>query len=580
MIKAYLLLLAAFAVNIAETEYAGECSEPVGTRCYQTNKPWQYDGVCSIEKSKDTAYCMVTDSQEFKFEIVARLRSLKLQAAPLNELWIRGEGPGLSWDESILMKKSASSIDAWQSGTITYTASSSSLQCLTPSQCSQTQTALHFRIYKNKEATGDMLGPNFYVQLPTTESLSGAATFLTPTVTVHPWFDSKTVTQTSFSQETSTIMHLGKPTLVKGTLFVPPSFDNNIRKTYSIVIVFSDESETDMIASLLEHMYVHEASIEEALVVSIHFSDKAPFCFFSPFKQRGSVWKCDGNGAWCHHCQTCWNVSRTQPCDAHEFREEAAKCFQLVSCAGKGEDIITYLHTELVEKVNELAENRVKKGRMSIIGYDGAGLLACYAAIKYPSVFVNAGCLSAPFHWPMSEGLLSGDALIEEAIETETYSPQIRGYYAQHKFYIDIGDKDGFYFPVINIHQKTEKFISVLTDNLLLSEKNIQYMIVPNTRKSHYHNPMGRDVLFHRIKYPLLFFLKPKGNPSRAVHVSQSQPDEPDITKNKIIPTQIIIGETEKCETTDNMCPTEGIPLPIFIGTIGKCHIHHFAQHG
>ena len=45
MIKPSLLLLAAFAVNIAETEYAGECSEPVGTRGYQTNKPWQYDGV-------------------------------------------------------------------------------------------------------------------------------------------------------------------------------------------------------------------------------------------------------------------------------------------------------------------------------------------------------------------------------------------------------------------------------------------------------------------------------------------------------------------------------------------------------
>ena len=584
----------------AEGREVGRCFQNVeGSRCHERNKAWQRDGVCMFKGSaggQPGPVCAVPDKRTFKFAIIAKLRQLKKipGTKPIIKLWIRGSGPGLSWEKSTEMKKTASALDVWRTE-LSFDADSGALPCLSSSYCAMNQAALEFRLYRDELAQDGMLGPNTYVPLPISHSLSGAADFMIPEVAIQPWFDGMKITKTEFTISSS--MHVtGKEgeLEVGVTLLYPPSFDYNIHKSYPLVIMFGAK-EAVLITPLLEHMFVHEASIDEVVVASIHYLDAAPFCLLNPFKDS-EIWRCK-TGQTCHQCQSCWDYRRAEPCDKEEFIEKAKKCLTVAQCGGRGEEILDFIELDLLPNLLERTANRLlldfPRSRVTIIGYDGAGLLACYAALTRPTVYGNAGCLSAPFAWPLKH-------LLPDVTETfgmqGVYElkllpqPKLQMEYATQKYFIDTGEKDNFFFPVVNPFHYTERFISSLKEKLKLRDNvNILYSSFPGMDNSYYHFPDSGGKMLQRMRHPLLFFLGAKGGPSRnfskMLQITQRSYAERNAklgisgTDKDVTSTAPgTSGTDHEAHNNSRFCTAHtelaksknDVPLPVFLATLGK----------
>ena len=585
----------------AEGREVGKCFQDIeGSRCHERSKAWQHDGVCLFKGSaggQPGPVCAVPDKRKFKFAIIAKLRQLKKIAGAKHtaKLWIRGSGPGLSWEKSTEMKKTASALDVWRTE-LSFDADSGALPCLSSSYCAMNQAALEFRLYRDQLAQDGMFGPNFRVSLPISHSLSGAVDFMIPEVTVHPWFDGKMITKTDFTIRSSTYVTGQESELEVGvTLLYPPSFDYNIHKRYPLIIMFGTK-EPILITPLLEHMFLHEASIDEAVVASIHYLDAAPFCLLSPFK-GSKIWRCK-TGKACHKCQSCWDYQRAEPCDEEDFIAKAKKCLIDEGCQGRGEEILDFIEIDILPSLLERTANRLlldpPRSRVSIIGYDGAGLLACFAALTRPTVYGNAGCLSAPFAWPLKELLPDVTEVfgMQSVYERKLLrQPKLQMEYATQKYFIDTGEKDNFFFPVVNPFHYTEQFINSLKENLKLRDNvNILYMSFPRMDNSYYHFPDGGDKMLQRIRYPLLFFLGAKGGPSknfsRMLQITEQSYAERNAKlgatggdKDVIAPdtsgtgheTTFLSNNSKFCTTnTEQVKSKNHVPLPVFLATLGK----------
>lgn len=505
---------------MCEAKTVGDCAQPVvdGSRCHQRSRPWQHDGVCITPQG----HCNVPETRVFKFAVIARLRQLQRPpgSKPVTKLWMRGSGPGLSWEKSLELKKTASAIDVWKAE-LSYTSDSDALPCESAAHCALNQGALEFRLYRDEMAQDDMLGPNFYIPLPISHSLSGSADFLIRDVTVHPWFDGKAITLSEFQVSSSRyVTGVAGEMKLRVTILHPPSYQYNVRKSYPLVIMFGTR-EPKHIVPLLEHMYIHEASIQEAVVISIPYMDAAPFCKFNPF-QGSQKWVCKTSQSQCHTCQTCWDLRRAERCDKEEFMDKVKSCLRAEHCHGRVDELLDFIEFDILPQVSERTLNRLQldfpRNRISIIGFDGAGLLSCYAALTRPMVYGKAGCLSAPFSWPLTsltEARPGLGQVFHQLNESFWRLPPLRVQYLTQHYYIDVGERDNQYFPTIDAHHYTEQFVNNLTDILnLRMDENIVYASVPGAGNSYYHHPNGGDQVLHRIKYPLLYFLRADGGPS------------------------------------------------------------------
>ncbi len=465
------------------------------------------------------------NSAEFKLAVVAQWRKLRKtpDSKSITTLWMRGSGPGLSWEKSTELKKTASSIDTWKAE-LSYTSGSDSLRCLSSSHCSTNQRALEFRLYRDELASEGMLGPNFFIPLPLSHSLSGTVDFLTPTVTVKPWFDGNKITVSSYIQTSSeSVTGRMSQMIVKVSLLYPPSFEYNVRKTYQLVILFG-KKEPMLVAPLLEHLFVHDATVKEVFVVVIGYLDKAPFCNSSPFNPAGTLFVCK-SGVTCHDCQSCWDERRAERCDREEFIDKTNRCLKGVKCNGHGDEILDMIELDILPEIQERAQNRLlidfPRNRLSIIGMDGAGLLACYAALTRPTIYANAGCMSAPFNWPLLELEKEFDPRVMASLLSRINGsirrlPSLQMEYITQKYYVDNGDNDNFYFPSVDAHRYTEWFISRLQDDLgLRINENIVYAKIPGLSNSYYHHWYHGERVLHTLRYPLLYFFRAQGGPSK-----------------------------------------------------------------
>ena len=603
LIQISLLMIITSSLLVCESRNVGKCIRDIhGSRCHQPKSNWQHDGVCLRDETTSRSSCHIPDTRQFKFSIAARLRQLKITPGvkKVTNLWIRGSGPGLSWEKPLALQKSASALDKWKVD-ISYMYDSNALLCLSTSHCSLQQKALEFRVYRDKLGKQDMLGPNFYIPLPISNSMAGALGFTPPEVIVYPWFDgtSTTVQKIRIPLDTTLTKNLGTLTF---NMILPPSFNFNARKTYPLVLLFG----VLPINHILEHMYVYEASIKEAIVVTIDYVDDAPFCAFNPFIEdmtpltfeSSKVWRCKGSSQHCQECQSCWDDQRLEKCEKDEFINQAMRCLQAVECYGRADDLLDLIELKLLSEVAKETQSRAQvnfpRDRMSIIGFDGAGLLACYAALTRPYYYQHAACLSAPFHWPMPSLRDTGvnrmhqgvGQVLHELNATLLTAPGLRLLHVTQKFYIDIGENDNFFFPVVDQYENAQWFVQLLKDMLWLEDNtNVHFSVVPNGGNSYYHHRKGGMEVFNRLKVPLLFFLRAEGGPNR---------DFPRIAKvsdttyhQQELDLGISSKELEELTSEDNDTSSQdtchafdrrwreqksqsGVPIPVFLITVGK----------
>ena len=602
-----LLLLFAATVRLSAATKVGGCVQTrPGAHCKKAASPWQHDGVCIVEN--DLAECHVPTPRVFKLTLVVKLRKLKKVsgAKPVVDLWARGSGPGLSWDEPLKLQRSARGIDIWKTD-ISYTSDSQALLCLNTTHCTHNQNALELRVYRDKMGIDDMLGPNFFVSLPVSHSMSGTMEFLAPEVVLMPWFDNRKITVEKFELKFAT----GAPNAFTTgiTILYPPSFHLNTRKSYPLVITFG-EKEALYMTPLLEHLYTYEASIIEAVVVAFHHSDPPPFCSLSPFHTEGGnphskVWRCKA-GENCHECQTCWDSSRRVKCDKNEFVHKAWTCLMEVDCIGKAGRILDLIETDLLPELMTRTQNRIKvdfpHDRMTIIGYDGAGVLACYAALTRPERYRHAACLSAPFHWPITKltGLedrrRNGFGRVFSELNTRLqYTPQLLLDYTSQKYYVDVGDKDNFFFPLVDAYNYTRWFVHLLQTILKLKmSENVFYSSVPGAGNSYYHREKVGIEFLNRIKTALVYFLKAEGGPNekftrlpkigetvfakrRAAmgfteDLSELEEENPDSDEGDIPSWLNSTQVSSHCPAhiTNQGIFSRTVPIPIFLGSIGR----------
>lgn len=496
----------------------GKCSKPY-TKC--SGKKWQHDAVCSFQEK-----CTVVNERVFSFMIEARLKPLNTGSS-IGSLWMRGNGPGMSWDKPIEMKRSGSSLDSWKTK-LSYRSSSDALLCASGDYCFANQKAVEFRLYKDQMGKDDMLGPNFYIELPLSESMEGDASFLTPSYIVYPWFDGDIVVTRQYEVESS-LNTMGIQGGLATTLDVlyPPSFEHNIRKKYPLV--FYVGYFTKMFPPLLEHAFVHESHIQEAIFVGMRPLDHAPFARQSPYP-NSYVWHCTS-----HHCSkqieecaTCWLPRVNNVCDKKEFAFQAERCLVAKIEQSYGDAILNFIENDILPKIKEVTQNRVlvdfPKHRMSIVGdQDGPSLLACYAALTKPHIYQNAACLSAPFYWPITSSVKDPAPnpgihhTFQEIRDRIAETPALSAAYLTQKYYIDIAYNQHAVFPLVDVYKHTEDFVKQLEETLYLEKgKNILFFTVPDVAITYalFWDYTTLSV-YQRILPALKFFLRAEGGPSK-----------------------------------------------------------------
>lgn len=512
----------------------GKCSKSrKSNRCSGANAFWQYDGICIDSRDTTPPTCHVPEMRRFSSKLVATVVPLLNTpgAVPIRELWARGAGPGLSWERSVKMTKVK---DGYWVLSISYDYDSNALLCLKESRCSLNQKALEFRVYRDEHGLDGMLGPNIYIPLPISNSISGHSGFSPPYVFSYPWFDGKRVLVKNFRFYNAFIKEKWFSPKVYFTAFYPPSYEHNTFKHYPVVITFGSNLEK-MLVPLLESMYVHESNIEEAFVFALHtLHHGPPYCVFNPFIVLGpnapgghtKIFSCPKKiSETCYECMTCLDPHRTELCDAKEFSDQAARCGYVRSdCYGYGDTILDNIENIILPEMSVRTMGRLKidypKDRISIIGIDGAGLLACYAALSRPMVYKNAGCMSAPFHWPLLS-LVTKESrkkqgiglMFEEITDRMKLRQEFQLLHATQKFYIDVGEFDNDYLPIVDEHNYSDWVVEQMKSRLNIDQESILYYrnVLGGGNSDYFLNKDGDNRMLDRIKVPLLFFLKPEG---------------------------------------------------------------------
>ena len=553
--------------------YGGGCTQNYA-RCHDFGKPWQRDGVCL-----DIKYCHAPREAKFSFNVEAKLR--KLQAGSGNavrSLWMRGTGIGLSWDNPIQLRRRGTSIGAWKAE-LTYRSSSDGILCSSLDFCTKTQQGVEFRLYRDREGKDNMVGPNFYISLPISNSLKGSSVSLSPSVTVYPWFDGEEVFSRKeyMRSSLSVTARQGELQTTIEVLF-PPSFNHNSLKHYPLVLVFGYELMT--ISPLLERLYVHDATIHEAVVVGIEpYEQMAPYAMLSPFSHT-YIWMCKDRDCF-RGCQTCWKRNKEWQCNREDFIEQAELCLYPKKFVSKGEQVLDMIEVDILPKLKELTKDRLlvdfPKHRMSIIGVDGSGLLACYAAVTRPHIYQNAGCLSPPFYWPLSNSLT--DPAPSPGIFNITLSklkndllqnPRIASFARSQKYYIDVAKHEHHFLPIVQQEKYNEWFVKELQDTLYIPRENIMYFTVPGYY-DYIHDSKGLSPIFHRIEHALRHFLKTEAEGPHEWRTNIQTTSDKTVTSH-LLGTQANITLTQSCqdELYKIVSKPAEVPIIFFFPTLGR----------
>ena len=523
-----IFLSVAIFLPVSHLAIVGRCFQnKEGSRCTASNSNWQKDGVCITDKLKKSA-CHVPNTRKFSFILVAAIAQLGTKI-PKSNLWIKGAGPGLSWERSTKMRFVK---EGYWDLNIKYTYDSNSLLCSNELWCSLNQKTLEFRIYRDELGRDGMLGPNFYIHLPVSYSISGNADFSPPPVYFFPFFDNRKVYVRELSFE-NPLHYEYRNKYVSVNLFYPPSYKQNVHKKYQVVIVFG-RSMKDQLVPLLESMYTHEANIEEAFVVALNNSDgQPPYCRYNPFSvinpkpsfihRDNNLWECVTET--CIDCMTCFDTRRAELCDVEEFSRRAKECkVKPRRCTSTAGALLDTIENIILPALSIRTLSRMlidyPKERISVIGIDGGGLLACFAALTRPMVYKNAACISAPFHWPLrsiderdSRKTQGIGHLLNEVSDRMMVRKELAALHTTQKYYIDVGLDDNKYFPIVDAYNYSDWVVAELERRLKLNSENILYFrnVLGGENSEVFLRKTGDYRMLDRIKVPLLFFLRTQG---------------------------------------------------------------------
>ena len=538
------------------------------TRCNIPSSPWAVDAFCT-----KSGTCAFPDPLRFGFSVTVRYLTRHVRQSDSragNKFFVRGSGPGLSWDTPLELRKTGS-LDTWKV-TIEYELDKTSFDCSSSIHCSYNQYAVEFRIYGSEDVDDDMIGPNFFFYLPSSKS-SVASDFLSPDLVALPWFDNKKITFKTLDVKNP---HLFSPPIrrTKNLIALPPSFEYNTIRTYPLVIMFGIDKLLTMV-QVLERGFVHDASIQEAVIVAVEYTG----CLLLPY--FGGKWECrDENCA--DNCLFCWDRERTEQCEKDEFKVQLRACAIEMACGGSGDIILDYIMNYLIEGVQRATSYRVEvaypRHRIHIIGYDEGGLLACHAAIKYPHIFKSAACMSAPFHWPEKTfhfGYQIIQMIEDISNDHDKMSHGLLNLYQTQRYYIDTADRDAFFYPLVDGYLDAEKFTSALRETFHLGDDNIFRMNYPKFTKSHIEDP--EDFAFiQRIRYALQMLLPVDGGPNRRY---PRVPIEYTAGNQKIyVGSTNTSGITNTTAGSSADCSKEIVTLPIFLGVVAATMILSIAM--
>ena len=509
----------------------GRCShDKQGVYCHSPGAYWQRDGICFAEILR-TPQCYIPNTVRFSFILVAAIESLGDRRVPFH-LWIKGSGPGLSWNTATRMRTLKRGY--WDIK-IEFTYDSNALLCSHEHWCFLNQKAIEFRFYTGLKGTEDMLGPNCFLRLPVSNSIVHNYDFKPPQVYFFPSFYGKKVVFRHFNL-TDPLHFKRENQIINVTLLYPPSYEYNIHKRYPVVIVLGNNLYNQLVP-LLESMYYHESNIKEAFLINVQHSGLPPYCAYNPFvilddkvyenNANNLIWSCTNSirGEKCMECMTCYNEDRAFGCDLEEFADSVKKCDNKpVSCSGRGGAILDSIQNIVLPELSMMTANRMlsdyPKERISIIGIDGGGLLACYAALSRPLVYRNAACHSAPFHWPLrsiskrenrkTQGI---GYLINEMVEKTNVRKELVALFSAQAYYIDVDVADNKFLPVVDTYSYSDWVVAQLKEKLFVKATNIHYnRHVQGSGNSHIHlNRNGDFRIIDRIKHPLKIFLMPVG---------------------------------------------------------------------
>jgi hypothetical protein len=576
----------------------GGCSKDrTSNRCNGANAFWQYDGICIDDDMAST--CHVPDTWRFSFKLVAAIdqRLNTSGTIQITDLWIRGAGPKLSWKNPTKMTKVQ---EGHWTLDINYIYDSNALLCLKEFRCSLNQKALEFRVYRDEHGMDGMLGPNLYIPLPISDSNSGSLEFTPPLVFAYPWFDGTQVMTKIYSFDNP--LHFNDPN-IQATVFYPPSFQHNLFKRYPVVITFGHKTGVKLLGPLLKSMFIHESSIDEAFIVAVDSKHPAPFCMYNVFTVleanptvpgENYVYKCRSSDSACTTCLTCFHPDRAELCDAKEMRHQMKRCgVRRYHCKCLGDARLDNIENVLIPELSVRTLGRIMvdfpKDRVSIIGLDGTGLLACYAALSRPLVYKNAGCMSASFHWPFrslevqeSRKRQGIGMLFKEVTERMKMRREFQLLHATQKYYIDVGEFDNDYMPIVDEHNYSDWVVEQLQSQLGIDEENIlYYRNVQWEGNSVFILRRDGDIrLLNRIKQPLLFFLKPNGGLNdvfprspvirMADYASRNDKLVPITGKSDKKTTVVSAKEQVNCRDVLRITDLKTVSVPVFLLCIGE----------
>lgn len=506
----------------------GSCSgSPDLARCSLLQEPFHLDGVCYKGK------CLVPDPVQHQYAISVRYspHSNAGVGQTLKEVWLRGSGPGLTWDRPIRMQKFG---DEWRFE-YTYTSDSFDTTCTRLDHCALLQRAVEFRVYKDEQGRMSMLGPNYYFRLPLSQSAHTTDSPAPHTVRVYPWFHSKHIQEKlyDFLTHNPTFRRLGnwrrydEMPVTFMNIYYPPSFYENKHRTYPLVLTAgSGTLSTKLSKSYLEYAMVEEGSLEEVVIVVLPpMSYKGIYeeCSMSPYE---NYWfKCRTERC-LTKCLTCTDPLRLDPCEVGQFRRQLFGCTVPCPCGQRAEEFLEMIELRVLPLIQEVTENRVHldypRHRATITGYRHGGLFACWAALRRPDIFQNAACLSPSVYL----GIRQGRPLYEFKEEIESAAGKAEGnwplkiLHSTQNYYIDIGDRDSKPFPIYNAYQDTLDVVEYFKHRLHLRlGVNLHFNVFPNysaLEGHHRSNVIDNDIpYFHRLLYPLLTFFRPAGGGSR-----------------------------------------------------------------
>ena len=604
MIVKFLIILQLITVlqlKLSTAKYTrhGKCGDKPrdGARCFAQR--WQFDGVCLYKKGKLNE-CVSPIASKFEFTIEARYQSLtkKSRGKPVKKMFLRGSGPGLSWDKSIEMKKSAREVDVW-AAEIHYGSDAEGLFCRSPTHCNFNQGAVEFRIYRDEQAKDGMKGANFYIPLPVSKSRKNSRAPALPKVKVYPWFNNERSLTKSLDYKISLdILGDSKEMKFKGTLIYPPSFKENIYKCYPLVVLLDDAKHY---IPQFDYLSVQRAAIEEILIlmisphVSLEVQNHANYTIL-PFDSYSLECKSRKK---CSECQSCWNSGRVEVCDKEEFIMRSKKCLYFKHNKGIGDALLTRIIKDLTYKVKEMTGDRVKfdppRERISLMGYGDRAVAAFMMGLNRPDLIANVASISPKFFLPLTSKYTNKFETIKRMDDlalTFASSIPLQGLYATQKYYIDHGENDDINLPLDSAIQATEKVIEKLKTSFKMEEgKNLMFQVTPGEGLV-YPKDFYLPMISH-LQSPLLYFYKAQGGPSgkhsRTIKLSEEffaeQKPKTEVLSNTNASNPVEVGFTDAerdggLHFKINECSNQSkeVPIVVFFGSIGEVDTMHMHE--